>query len=434
MTSGWTAHWSKDHNLRERTNFDLSQIRGYMDTLSHDPSGDAQRMNIWKVMIQARNDADAIAAKQGQGVGDTHFAKQMFTLSQVFRTNAKLELTNGGVRNGLVALMENVQHQDPDFADAVKKQYLDTAAKMGLNGPEAEAYAQQMIEGIMLSNAGRIRVGTIDKSTDILKAKIQKISDSTLLELNNLEAGAKILATEAGINVEELFPSGFKSEIVDKFGPKTTENPYGVPIETQEKTTEVKTNIGGIDTSKMSPDVVKKVEAFQDEFLRIKNLQLEAHKEVNAHLSEIHSLELERVEIGARQEIPEFRDGQITMSPLDASVITSHKNGITVWDRNGEVTVFLDKDKFSTSVGREELAHALFFHKNMADSRAALKNMILGEWAVDDTGKAVMKYGPKIAKTVEGSLALMDMFVKAHSETLSESEAVMFRASWELGK
>ena len=434
ITSGWTSHWNKDNNLRIRTNQDLAQIRGYMDSLRNDTVGDVQRMKIWKVMIQARDDADAIGRKQGQNVGDTHFAKQMFTLAQVFRTNAKLELTNAGTRNGLVSLMEHLQYQDPEFADTVKKQYLDTASKMGLNSREAEAYANQMIEGMILSNAGKTRVGTIEKQTDLLKAKIQKISDNTLGELNVLEAGAKILAAEAGINVEELFPSGFKSEIVDVLGPKTMENPYGVPIETQTTTKEVKTNIDSIDTSKMSPDVVKKIQAFQEEFVRIKNLQLEAHKQISEHQSEIHSLELERVDIGARQDVTQFRDGQIITSPIDGSFITSQKNGITIWDRNGEVTIFLDQDKFSTSVGREEIAHALFYHKNMADSRAALKNMILGEWGVDDTGKAVMKHGPKIAKTVEGSLALMDMFVKAHSETLSESDAVMFRASWELGK
>jgi hypothetical protein len=431
ITSGWTSHFSRDVNLRERTNHDMGQIRGYMDALGHDAIGNVQRMKIIKVMMQARDDADLIAKKSGANAGETHFAKQMFTLAQVFRTNAKLELTSGGVRNGLVGLMESVQHQDPEFADAVKKQYLDTATKMGLKGEEAEGYAQRMIEGIMLSNAGRVRLGTIAKETDILTTKIKTIQDGTLTELANLEAGAKVIAAEAGLNIEDMFPNGFSTPPIKETA--TIENEYGVPQPTT-PIGEMAPQLRNIDTSKMSPDVVKKIATFQQEFVRIKNMQLESHNEIRDINSQLSKLEVEKVGIASRNPITEFRDGQVNISVLDDAVFTSMKNGITVWDRNGETTIYLDESKFSTSTGREEVAHALFFHKNMADSRAALKNMILGEWGVDANGKAVMTHAPKIAKTVEGSLQLMDMFVKAHAETLSESEAVMFRATWEMGK
>ena len=220
IKSGWTAHFSRSTNLRERTNYDMGSIRTFMDGLGHDPSGDVQRMKIVKVMMKARDDADAIALKSGDNAGETYFAKQMFTLAQVFRSNANLVLTNAGTRNGLVSVMESVQHQDPEFADAVKKQYLDTALKMGLTSKEAEAYAEKMKNGLMEAAAGRTRLGTIDKQVELLETEHQVISDNTLAELNTLEAASKIIAEEAGLNVEDLFPTGFKIELERKKAPK----------------------------------------------------------------------------------------------------------------------------------------------------------------------------------------------------------------------
>lgn len=440
IKSGWTAHFSRSNNLKERTNYDMGSIRTFMDGLGHDPSGDVQRMKIVKVMMKARDDADAITAKSGENAGETYFAKQMFTLAQVFRSNAELVLTNGGVRNGLIAVMESVQHQDPEFADAVKKQYLDTSLKLGLSGKEAEAYAEKMKSGLMENAAGRVRLGTLDKQLDLLETEHQVISDNTLAELNTLEAASKVIAAEAGLNTEDLFPTGFKIELERKKTPKDKtkpegEPPYGIPYDKFLPEWTVKsTSVAGIDTSKMSPDVGKKVVAFQQEFQRIRNLQLEAHNKQTEIRKQIDAVKLDKASILMKQSIPVFRDGQVTVDPIDGAVVTSFKNGITIWDRNGKKTIYLDDTAFSTSVSREEIAHALFYAENMADSRAALRNMILGEYGVDSTGKAVMIHGPKIAKTIEGSFRLMDMFVKAHAETLSESEGIMFKASWEIGK
>lgn len=439
ITSGWTAHFGKNAIIRERTNHDFMELRNRLDNMGQDPAGDVQRMKLLKVMVAARDKADIISAEKGEKAAEVFFAKEIATLANLYRTNADVHITNADVRQGLVALMEGLQLQDPDFVDEIKTHYLSVANKMGMKGDAATAYAKQMLSAIVESNAATVRSGTIGKERGLLEAAKQRLIETTGAELATLSAGAEVLAREAGLNTEQLFSAGFHTTVTQAENIDTTS--YGIPHKGRQRPTPfggtdtpMPEIIGGVDTSGMTGPVIDKLKAFRSEFKRIKALELENNikiKDINQQLTDLAD---EAGQIGRVKRIAPFRDGQMTINPLDGSSFTSHKNGITVWEKDGRTSVFVDEEKFSISDAREEIAHAIFYTENMKDSRAQLRNIILGEITVDQNGTRQVKSAPLIAETIEGSLALMDKFVDAHASTLSESDSVWFKATWNRGK
>jgi hypothetical protein len=439
ITSGFTAHMGRSNTIRERTNFDFNELRNRLDSFGHDPAGDVQRMKLLKTMIQAKDNADAIARERGTAAGEAHYAREVATIANLFRTGAEIHITNPEVRQGLVTLMEGLQMQDPDFAAEMKQHYLDTASKMGMSGEAATLYARKMLDAVMESNAANVRMGTISKEKDILEARKQRLIETDGQELAALVAGAEVLAKEAGLNVEQLFSEGFRTEVTAKEDVNT--DAYGIPHKGRARPapfggvdTPMPEIIGGVDVSGMSPDVKERLKTFRFEFRRIKNLQVENQAAITDVNNQLTAIADETVQLARVRRVATYRDGQTITNPADGSTFTSFKNGITVWERDGKTSIFVDEKKFSVADGREEIAHAIFFTENMKDSRAQLRNMILGEQTVDATGTRQVKSKPLISDTVEGSLKLMDKFVNAHSESLSESDAVWFKATWNRGK
>lgn len=439
ISSGWTAHFGRSNTLRERTNFDFNELRGRLDSFGHDPAGDVQRMKLLKTMIKAEENARAVTKERGTAAGEAHYAREIATIANLFRTGAEVHITNAEVRQGLVTLMEGLQMQDPDFAAEMKQHYLDIATKMGMTGEAATLYAKKMLDGIMESNAANVRLGTIGKEKDILEAKKQRLIESDGQELAALAAGAEVLAKEAGLNVEQLFSEGFHTEVTAKEDVNT--DAYGIPHKGRARPapfggveTPMPEIIGGVDVSGMSPKVKDSLKAFRSEFKRIKNLQVENQAIITDVNNQLTALKDETVQLANVKKVAAYRDGQTITNPADGSTFTSFKNGITVWERDGKTSIFVDEDKFSVADGREEIAHAIFFTENMKDSRAQLRNIILGEQTVDASGTRQVKSKPLISDTVEGSLKLMDKFVNAHAESLSESDSVWFKATWNRGK
>ena len=439
ISSGWTAHFGRSNTIRERTNFDFNELRNRLDSFGHDPAGDVQRMKLLKTMIKANENAKTVEKERGVAAGEAHYAREIATIANLFRTGAEIHITNAEVRQGLVTLMEGLQFQDPDFAAEMKQHYLDVALKMGMKGEAATLYAKKMLSGLMESNAATVRTGTIGKEREILESKKQRLIETTGSELAALEAGATVLAKEAGLNVEQLFSEGFHTEVVAKENVDTEK--YGIPHKGKPVPapfggvdTPMPEIIGGVDVSGMSPNVKDRLRTFRSEFRRIKNLQVENNALITDINGQLTNLADEAGQLGRTKKVATYRDGQTITNPADGSTFTSYKNGITVWEREGKTSIFIDEDKFSVADGREEIAHAIFFTENMKDSRAQLRNMILGENTVNANGVREVKSKPVIADTVEGSLALMDKFVAAHAESLSESDAVWFKATWNRGK
>ena len=439
ITSGWTAHFGRQKIMRERTNHDFHELRNRLNDMGHDPAGDVQRMKLLKVMMAARDKADVIAQTKGEKASEVFFAREIATIANLYRTNADIQITNADVRQGLVALMEGLQMQDPDFVEEMKTHYLNTAHKMGMKGEAATAYAKQMLNAVTESNAATVRSGTIGKERGLLEAKKQRLIETVGEESRTLVAGAEILAREAGLNVEQLFSDGFHTNVTQPENVDTTS--YGIPHKGKARPapfggtdTPMPEIIGGVDTSGMTGPVIEKLKAFRVEFKRIKNIEVENNNQIKSINEQLTALADEAGQLGRTKRVAPFREGQTTINPLDNSSFTSHKNGITVWEKDGRTTVFVDEDKFSVADAREEIAHAIFYTENMKDSRAQLRNMILGEITVDANGTRQVKAPPVIAPTIEKSLALMDKFVDAHASTLSESDAVWFKATWNRGK
>lgn len=439
ITSGWTAHFGRDKITRERTNHDFNELRNRLDSMGQDPAGDVQRMKLLKVMIAARDKADVIQATKGEKAADAFFAREVATLANLYRTNADINITNADVRQGLVALMEGLQMQDPDFVEEIKTHYLGVANKMGMKGEAATLYAKQMLNAIAESNAATVRSGTIGKERALLEAKKQRLIETVGEEMAALTAGAEVLAKEAGLNVEQLFADGLQINVTQPENVDTTS--YGIPHKGRARPapfggtdTPMPEIVGGVDTSGMTGPVIDKLKTFRTEFKRIKNMEVENNNQIKSINEQLTALADEAGQLGRVKRIAPFRDGQTVINPLDNSSFTSHKNGITVWEKDGRTSVFVDEDKFSVADAREEIAHAIFYTENMKDSRAQLRNMILGEITVDATGTRQVKAPPVIAPTIEKSLALMDKFVDAHASTLSESDSVWFKATWSRGK
>lgn len=461
ISSGWVTHFTKNKKLQERMSYDMDEIRARISE-NVGVEGDAQAMHIYKILAKAKDNSEVIRQKDGNEAAETYLAREIFTMANLFRTNAKIEFTNQGTRHGLVALMESLNMQDPEYADAVRNQYMSVAVKQGLSNEGAIQYANQMIEQHIRNNAAIVRRGSINKEYSILEAQKQKLLETTTTEIDALTKAGEILAKEAGMSPDKLFSADERPKAGDVFKPEAYPTPIPVPpnasplmkkqieqanldkiaeIDNRNKINEARhkeqidTNltVGGVPMAGLPKTVVDRLKTYREEFRRIKELQKKNNLQVTEITKKMSDLKDESDNLSKSNPVAEYRDGQISVAP-DGSSLTSFKNGITVWERDGTVRVYLDHEKFSTADAREEIAHALFYTENMRDSRAYLRNIIFGQYEVNANGQRVLVKGPLIGKDVNESIKMMDMFIDAHAETLGEGEAAFFRARWEKGK
>ena len=458
ISSGWVTHFTKNKKLQERMTYDLDELRARMSD-NVGVEGDVQNMYILKALTQAKDNAEVIRKKSGDEAADTFLAREVFTMANLFRIGATIELTDAGVRHGLVSLMESLNLANPEHADKLRDHYMSVATRQGLTGETAVAYANQMIEQTVRNNAAGVRRGSISKERGILEARLQKLKETTGKEVDEQALAAEQIARDAGMS-----PDSFLSpvETIVPFVPEPYPTPKPIspnatPVERRKieqenldrreevdnrnKVAEVthrenidrNATIGGIPTAGLPENIVKKLRTFREEVLRIKELQRKNNFEALDITKKLEELDIEAKGIEQDNPIAEYRDGAITMGP-DGAFLTSFKNGITVWEQNGKVRIYLDKDKFSTADAREEISHALFYTENMRDSRAYLRNIIFGQYEVNQDGQRVLVKGPLLGGTVEKSVAMLDMFIDAHATTMSDAEGASFKARWEQGK
>jgi hypothetical protein len=403
LTSGWSTHFIKNKKLQERTGNDLRELRGRLADMGGDIQGDIQRMKWNDILNSAKDKSEVLRRTHGHEAADTYYAKEVFTMANLFRSGAKVVLTDAHVRIGMIKVMESLQMQDPAFADKMRNHYLEIADQQGMKGEAAVKYADQMIGQLALNNAAQVRRGTLTKESETLNAQLQKLLEGPGKEADQLHQAAIQLAKDAGMNPDDFF--------------FTT-------------TGEVSS---GIDTSAMPKDIKARIDTLMQETSRLRQIQIKNHQEgdtINKRLSEIAD---EMGKLPKGDEIAPYRDGQITFG-IDGSTWTSWKNGITVFERNGERVIYLDQDNFKRRDAQEETIHAIWHTENMADSQAYLRNMIFGEYTVNESGQRVLKKAPLIGKDVAESIEMVDFFIKAHAETLSDGDKAFFLARWEQGK
>jgi len=458
ISSGWVTHFTKNKKQQERMTYDLDELRARMSD-NVGVEGDVQNMYILKTLATSRDNAEVIRKQKGDEAADTYLAREIFTIANLFRIGATIELTDAGVRHGLVSLMESLNMADPEHADKMRDHYMSVATRQGLTGETATQYANQMIEQAVRNNAAGVRRGSISKERGILEARRQRLKETTGKEVDELALAAEQLAKEAGLSPDALFSA---NEIPTPFVPEPYPNPTPIspnatPVErrkieqenlarreevdirnkaaevTHREVIDTNRTIGGVPTAGLPANIVDKLNTFREEFKRIKNTQWKNNLEVLDITKQLENLDIEAKSIEQSNPIAEYRDGAITMGP-DGAFLTSFKNGITVWEQNGKVRIYLDKDKFSTADAREEISHALFYTENMRDSRAYLRNIIFGQYKVNESGQRVLVKGPQIGKTVEDSIKMLDMFIDAHATTMSDQEGASFKARWEQGK
>lgn len=401
VTRSFARNMTTMKTLSERVNYDFSDLFGYMAGMS-----DVDRANTLEIIQQLRENADAFAKKTGSTqLGEREFAKSLSILSMLHRTRVKLRFHEEGVVDGMSILFQNEGLMQDASLTELRAEYEKLASKQGFKGEEAKAVAQEMIDARARQNAASIRITSIAKDIEFLTVEKRKLLEGTGEAASIYKQTIRNMLDAAGFNPDTFLASK-----------DTTINGQELPAD-------------------LDPKVRQKIMGLLTEYERIQQMDKEnvlKVKDIDARITELND---ERVQLAVNAKGFVFETGRIYQNSNDGSTLMSFKKGVTVYEKNGEVSVYLDKKMYNNADALEEIIHALWFANNMQSVRPMVMNGLLGTWKVNEAGVSVMVKPPLIAETPEAAFELMDLFVNAYAkERLSPDEAASFVAGWETGK
>jgi hypothetical protein len=401
VTRSFARNMTTAKTLMERTNYDFSELHGYMAGMN-----DTDRAHTLEVVDQLRKNADEFAKKTGSTqLGEREFAKSVSILTMLHRTRAKIKFHEAGVVDGMSILFNHEGLlQDATMAE-LRAQYESLARQQGFKGEEATAVAQEMIDARAKSEAASLRLTTIAKDVEFLTVEKRRLLEGTGEAASIIKQSIKSLVEKAGFNFEEFIQKN-------------------------------NTNIDGLELpANTDPKIIEQFRNLQKEYRRIQAMDAENTTKVRDIDSRIKELNGERELVATEAKGFEFQTGRIYQNSRDGSTLMSFKKGVTVYEKDGTTTVYLDKALYNNADALEEAVHALWFANNMSSVRPMVMRGLLGTWKINEAGVSVMVAPPEIAKTPQEAFELMDMFVSAYAkEKLSPDEGAAFLAGWETGK
>lgn len=472
INRSFTRNFSSKETLKERTNFDLTELHSRL----LDKSPEQQQAALEILQSEYTRSMELYAKDKNAGI--LYWGRAVATMVNLHRGANNFELVGGGVIDGINALHRHADlFENQETFNAYRNALIQHAEKYGFTADEARTFADKQIQQRADYNASKVRQGNIEKEIDFLVTEKGKLHDGVEKSLRELEEAAKIIAKDAGLDFSTFStdysglpvapdPKTYQLQITGADGSPIIDPATGKPVVNQPEVDRLKADlkkykedsdrfqsvendvaiIDGVrvhrDTGEpLSEAVFNKINAFKEQYLQVRMARRDTVGRITAITEKLQELVNEKHQIDTMRPEKAFRDGEVYFDPVANARISSVKKGVTIFevmDENGEevvkTTIYIDKEIYSQATAREELAHALTLLQSTNEARTRLTVMTLGEWKRNQfTGEFEMSV-PPIAGTLEASLNHLDMFSEWYASTLSDSEAIEWQAKWEIGK